>query len=115
MSTQEGPYPVMRTSKVRCNYFFHGSRSQQYIQVGNAVLPYLSYQIARGVWKILGLSRTNRKKSPASSLSAFRSKARAPARQLPLAAFEDRMTHSAEFAIVLVVALMSGMRPPSFF
>ena len=35
------------------NYFFHGSRSQQYVQVGNAVPPYLAYQIAQTLWKVL--------------------------------------------------------------
>lgn len=35
------------------NYFFHGSRSQQYIQVGNAVPPYLAYQIAQTLWNVL--------------------------------------------------------------
>ena len=44
---------VARLQTFPDNYFFHGSRTQQYIQVGNAVPPYLARQMAESVQDML--------------------------------------------------------------
>ena len=42
------------------NYFFHGGRTQQYVQVGNAVPPYLAWQIGERVWDVFEHHERNR-------------------------------------------------------
>ncbi len=78
---------VARLQTFPDNYFFHGTRTQQYVQVGNAVPPFLAHQIAQTLSTVL--DRHDRVKTRGSNLSvpSRRQPAGTP-RQLPLVAME---------------------------
>lgn len=40
------------------NYFFKGNRTQQFVQVGNAVPPFLAYKIAKALYDLLNVSQS---------------------------------------------------------
>jgi DNA (cytosine-5)-methyltransferase 1 len=45
------------------NYFFKGNRTQQYVQVGNAVPPFLAYMIGQTVLRLLGHAIDKKRKN----------------------------------------------------
>lgn len=53
---------VARLQTFPDNYFFYGGRTQQYVQVGNAVPPYLARQIAECVGRVLEQWTESRKR-----------------------------------------------------
>ena len=65
------------------NYFFHGSRSKQYIQVGNAVPPFLAHQIARALWSVLDHHDRIEERSDRRGSARSRRKPAVRARPLP--------------------------------
>jgi len=55
--SQNRSFSVREAARIQTfpdDYFFMGNRTQQYHQVGNAVPPYLAYQIGCEVWRAFG-------------------------------------------------------------
>ena len=77
---------VARLQTFPDNYFFHGSRSKQYIQVGNAVPPFLAHQIARALWSVLDHHDRIEEHSYRRGSARSRRKPAVRARPLPAAA-----------------------------
>jgi len=55
------------------NYLFKGNRTQQYVQVGNAVPPFLARQIADGLWNVFQNLETQAPTQDPSALPKARS------------------------------------------
>ena len=78
---------VARLQTFPDNYFFHGTRTQQYVQVGNAVPPFLAYQIAQTVSTVLDRHDSVGTHGNNDSITSRRQPT-GTARQMPLVAME---------------------------
>lgn len=56
------------------NYFFRGNRTQQYVQVGNAVPPFLARQIADRLWAVFESFDSQSDRNDASLFLSIRSR-----------------------------------------